>query len=116
MQELFRWQNLSRGFQGGFYISAPVRVFDEDGEITDLLFSVKQVDSSFFLLLKIEESRFICGQQECSFYSNWCLGEDFGQPEAAMEFAEYVVESYRKHQNLSRLPFTDLNHWIFERL
>jgi len=112
----FNWQNLSRGFQGEFHISRPVEVFNEAGEIVELTLAVKQVENNYFLLLKIEEFRFILGLKESSHYSNWCLGEDFSNSECAMEFAEYVVESFRKHQCLCCLPFTDQDHWVFDRM
>lgn len=106
------WQNLSRGFQGGFFVSSPTSIFEEGERKSDLVFAIKQVDETFFLLLKIQDFY----ESEPAMYSNWCLGEDFAEAEFAKEFADYVLESYCRHGNLSRLPFTDLNHWVFERL
>jgi hypothetical protein len=111
-----QWTNLSRGFQGGFYTSCPVEVFNEGGEIVELTFAIKQVDDNYFLLLKIEEFRFILGLKESSCYSNWCLGEDFADEITAMEFTEYVIQSFIKHQCLCCVPFKDQDHWIFNRL
>jgi hypothetical protein len=112
------WTNLSRGFQGGFHASNEITVFQLGAERSTITFLVKEFDThesneSFFVLLcRIKDFRF----DDCKFESNWCLGEDFYQAQHAIDFADHVVESYKKHVDLSRLPMKDLDHWAFNCL
>jgi hypothetical protein len=117
-EQKLTWTNLSRGFQGGFHTSDEITVFQLGAERSTITFLVKEFDAhesneSFFVLLcTIKDFRF----DDCTLESNWCLGEDFYQAQHAIDFADHVVESYRKYGDLSRLPMKDLDHWAFDRL
>jgi|694.fasta_scaffold09440_15 hypothetical protein len=112
------WTNLSRGFQGGFHASDEITVFQLGAERSTMTFCVKEFDSheateTFYVLLCIiKDLRF----DECLSQTNWCLGEDFFMAQHAIDFADHVVESYRRHGDLSRLPMKDLDHWAFNYL
>jgi hypothetical protein len=113
------WQNLSRGFQGGFYTAQEITVFELGAEKCTIEFAVKEFscatrdcDSFFVFLCVVKETRF----GECHAESNWCLGEDFYQARHAMDFADYVLSSFKKHQDFSRLPVKELDHWAFKYL
>ena len=109
------WEDLSRGFHGGYFDSNEICTFDEDGEKQLICFSVREYTSDrtdFFgvecpaweLILFIREIR--NGEYSCE--SKWLIGKDYGRAEYAKEFADYVVESVKKHGNISRLPFSEL--------
>ena len=117
-EQKLNWTNLSRGFHGGFHTSDEITVFHLGAERSTITFLVKEFDThesneSFFVLLcTIKDFRF----EDCTLESNWCLGEDFYQAQYAIDFADHVVESYRKYGDLSRLPMKDLDHWAFSCL
>ena len=117
-EQKLNWTNLSRGLRGGFHTSDEIAVFQLGAERSIITFLVKEFDThesseSFFVLLcTIKDFRF----EDCTLESNWCLGEDFYQAQHAIDFADHVVESYRKHGDLSRLPMKDLDHWAFNCL
>jgi hypothetical protein len=114
-EQKLTWTNLSRGFRGGFHTSDEITVFQLGAERSTITFLVKEFDThesneSFFVLLcTIKDFRF----EDCTLGGNWCLGEDFYQAQHAIDFADHVVESYRKYGDLSRLPMKDLDHWAF---
>jgi hypothetical protein len=117
-EQQLSWSNLSRGFHGGFHASDEITVLQLGAERSTMTFLVKEFDThesdeSFFVLLCTIKDFSL---DDCVLESNWCLGEDFYQAQHAIDFADHVVESYKKHCDLSRLPMKDLDHWAFNCL
>lgn len=123
MQKI-HWENFSRGFHGGRFTAAPVCVFDEGGEKCFLDFELQEYTSDeedFFgvntsawqIICYIRELKFVYGNKEYDSESCWCLGRDYSRKESAMEFCEYIVESYKKHQSFTCLPYCKLDPELY---
>jgi hypothetical protein len=117
-QQLFAWEDFSRGFHGGRIDSQEICVFDEAGEKGTIQFSVREYTSDnedFFgvcapawrILVFCRDSKHCVevNQQEYETRREYELGADYANKEFAMEFCEYILASYLEHQNFSRLPY-----------
>ena len=118
-EQQIAWEDLSRGFHGGRIDSEEVETFDYSDEKQYISFSVRQYTSErtdFFgvyvdaweLFVFIRDVRFMSDEREYETETKWRIGEDYARAEYAQEFAEYVVESIKKHGNISRLPFSEM--------
>lgn len=112
------WENLSKGFHGGYFDSNEICTFDEDNEKQFVCFSVREYTSDhedFFgvccpmweIYLWLREVRNIEGEQEYETEVKYRVGDDFCRAEYAQEFCEYILYSIKKHGNLSRLPISE---------
>jgi hypothetical protein len=109
------WTDFSRGFHGGRFESAPEIVYQEDDDKCSLQFSVEEFTSDtedFFGVacpmwrLSVEIIRIANNYTD---KVTWGIGDEFAQSEFAKEFAEYVLESYKKHESLACLPVAVLD-------
>lgn len=116
----FVWTDYSRGFHGGEFTCNPIVVFDEDGEKTTLMFTVKEYTSEdtdyfgvecpkWYLEVEITDSKKIGDMQEYETTVTWGLGDDFSRADYAKEFADFVVQTYKTHQSLAVLPVAVLD-------
>lgn len=116
-QQLFAWQDLSRGFHGGRFDSQEICIFDEGGEKGTIEFSVREYTSDhkdFFgvcapawrILAFCRDSKRCVevDKEEYGVRREYELGADYARKEYAMEFCEYILASSLKYQNFSRLP------------
>lgn len=122
-QEIFSWNNMSRGFHGGRFDSSEICVFDEAGETAVLDFSLREYTSGledslgitlsrWRIILFIKEGRCVPGAANLSEYAIEFpveVGIDYADKKSAMDFCEYILASYLEHQNLSRLPYTNFH-------
>jgi hypothetical protein len=121
-QEIFQWQDLGRGFHGGRFDSKEICVFHDSSEICNLDFSVRQYTSDeedcfganysrwriiVFIKQRRHEPRTDAEEFAIEFPAE--VGISYSEKEFAMEFCEYVLASFLKYQNLSRLPYVDLH-------
>jgi hypothetical protein len=119
-QEIFDWQDLSR-FRGGRFDSKEICVFSDMGEEMFLDFSVREYTSDeedFFgtaeicwrIIVFLKERRCVTSNlQEYDVEFPVEIGNEYSQEEHAMEFCEYALASFLKHQNFSRLPYVNLH-------
>jgi hypothetical protein len=116
----FVWTDYSRGFRGGEFTSAPIVVFDEDGEKTTLMFTVKEYTSEdtdyfgvevakWYLEVEIVDTKKIGDMQEYDTARTYGLGDDFSRADYAKEFADFVLQSYKTHQSLAVMPVAVLD-------
>lgn len=112
------WEDLSKGFHGGYFDSNEICTFSEDGEKQFVCFSVREYTSDredFFgvacpmweIYLWIREVRSIEGEQEYETEVKYRAGDDYCRASYAQEFCEYILYSIKKHGNLSRLPVSE---------
>ena len=117
--EKITWEDFSRGFHGGRFESDQICVFEDEesegGEKQFVQFTVQEYTSDeedFFgvcvpkweIILTLTDIRPL----EYEIETEWRIGEDYGRPDYAQEFCDYVVESVKKHGNISRLPFSEM--------
>ena len=109
------WDDLSRGFHGGLFISNEIETFNFTDEIQRLRFEVRQYTSDrtdFFgtycdaweIILTLKDIR----SAEYEVEGVWRIGIDYARAEYAKEFCEYALESIKKHGNISRLPLSEM--------
>lgn len=125
-QQIFEWQDLSRGYRGGRFDSREICVFDEAGEKGTIEFSIREYTSDHedFFGVCAPAWRilvFCCDTQRCvevdkeeyRVTRDYELGADYATKEFAMEFCEYILASYLEYQNFSRLPYVKLDPEVF---
>ena len=116
----FVWTDYSRGFRGGEFTCDPIVVFDEDGEKTTLMFTVKEYTSEhtdyfgvecpmWYLEVEITDTKKIGDMQEYDTTRTYGLGDDFSRADYAKEFADFVLQSYKTHQSLAIMPVAVLD-------
>lgn len=116
--EQITWEDLSKGFHGGYFDSNEICTFDEDGEKQFVCFSVREYTSDttdFFgvacpmweIYAWIREVRMFHDQKEYETEVKYRVGDDYCRASYAQEFCEYIVYSIKKHGNLSRLPVSE---------
>lgn len=109
------WEDLSRGFHGGYFESNEIETFNFIDEIQKVKFLVRQYTSDrtdFFgthvdaweIILTLRDIRW----SEYEIETEWQIGIDYARAEFAQEFCEYALESIKKHGNISRLPFSEM--------
>ena len=109
------WEDLSRGFHGGEFVSNEIETFNFTDEIQKIRFEVRQYTSDrtdFFgtyvdaweIILTLKDIR----SPEYEIESVWRIGIDYGRAEYAQEFCEYALESIKKHGGISRLPYSEM--------
>lgn len=121
-QEVFKWQDLSRGFHGGRFDSTEICVFSDVSEVCNLDFSVREYTSdtedsfgvstsAWRIILFVKECRHVPGTEIEEYAVEFPVevALNYEEKEFAMEFCEYVLASFLKHQNLSRLPYVNLH-------
>lgn len=121
-QQIFEWQDLSRGYRGGRFDSSEICVFDEAGEKETIEFSIREYTSDHEDLFGVCAPAwrilvFCRGTKQCAevdkeeydIMRTYELGADYTRWELAMEFCEYILASYLEHQNLSRLPYINFD-------
>jgi hypothetical protein len=121
-QEIFDWQDLSRGFHGGEFHSKEILVFDggdEDAPLqTYLAFRVKQYtsDSTDFFGTCVPAWELYVDRLENYFYqgtaveerSSFLIAPEYSSADKAKEYCEYALASYLKHGNFGCLPYCEL--------
>ena len=121
-QQIFEWEDFSRGFHGGGFDSCEICVFDEAGEKGTIEFSIREYTSdredyfgvscpAWRILVFCCDTRQCVevGKEEYSARRDYELGADYAKKEYAMEFCEYILASYLEHQNFSRLPYVNFD-------
>lgn len=109
------WEDFSRGFHGGRIESDQICVFEDGDEKQFVQFTVQEYTSDeedFFgvcvpkweIILTLMDIR----SAEYKIETEWRIGQDYGRRDYAQEFCDYVVESVKKHGNISRLPFSEM--------
>lgn len=109
------WDDLSRGFHGGEFVSNEIETFNFTDEIQKVQFIVRQYTSDrtdFFethvdaweIILNLKDIR----SSEYEIETQWRIGIDYARAEFAQEFCDYALASISEHGNISRLPFSEL--------
>ena len=109
------WDDLSRGFHGGEFVSNEIETFNFTDEIQKVQFIVRQYTSDrtdFFethvdaweIILNLKDIR----SSEYEIETQWRIGIDYARAEFAQEFCDYALASISQHGNISRLPFSEL--------
>ena len=104
---LIEWQDLSRGFHGGFLRSA-ITIQEEEGEPMEIVIAVKEYtsDREDFFGVRCpawEVVVTIYDELSPSGRSYHC-GDDFSSSDNAKEYADYIVWQFCKGNLLACIP------------
>ena len=102
------WQNLSRGFHGGYWCSDRILFNEEEGRMDEIELTIQQYTShrtDFFgvnvdawqVLVRIYDSLTPNGRE-------YHCGEDFSTADNAKEYAAYIVWQFKKGNRLKCVP------------
>lgn len=106
------WQDLSRGFHGGYYYSGRIQFFDYDGDDgekpNELEITIQQYTSDhtdFFgvnvdawqVFVRIFDSLSPDGRE-------YLCGSDFSSADNAKEYAAYIAWQFKKGNRLASIP------------
>jgi|688.fasta_scaffold62441_3 hypothetical protein len=105
---LIEWQDLSRGFHGGFLQSETIAIQEEEGEPIGIEIAVKEYTSdsedyfgvscpAWEVLVTIYDELSPSGR-------SYHCGDDFTSSDNAREYAAYIVWQFRKGHRLSCVP------------
>lgn len=108
------WDDFSRGFHGGEFVSQEIETFNFTDEKQYVQFTIREYTSDetdFFgvacpkweIIVDLRDVR-----AECETCSSWRIGIDYARADYAREFCDYALASIARHGNISRLPFSEL--------
>ena len=105
---IIEWQNLSRGFHGGYWYSDRIAVYEEDGIKEEIEITIQQYTSdrtdcfgvnldAWQVLVTICDSLTPNGRE-------YDCGDDFSTADNAKEYAAYIVWQFKKGNGLACIP------------
>ena len=108
------WDDCSRGFHGGEFVSQEIEVFDFSDEKQYVQFTVKEYtsDRTDYFGVECPAWEIIVDLRDVRAEGEICvryrIGEDYARADYAKEFCDYALASIARHGNISRLPFSEL--------
>ena len=105
---IIEWQNLSRGFHGGYLCSDRIQFRDEDGTMEDIELTIQQYTSdrtdyfgtnvdAWQVFVRIYDPLTPDGRE-------YNCGNDFSTADNAKEYAAYIVWQFKKGNRLACVP------------
>jgi len=105
---IIEWQNLSRGFHGGYWCSDRITVYEEDGIKEEIDLTIQQYTSdstdyfgvnldAWQVFVRIYDSLSPNGRE-------YHCGDDFSTADNAKEYAAYIVWQFKKGNRLASVP------------